>query len=718
MMIHPITVNLKNELSVRTQAECACECAREYFKAAGAAMLPAGASTGAVRAAAARALLRTPGAYIYRNDRIAGSLRPLWCVLDEQQKNLAQAFSGRYRERTFPENADHFAPDYRTLVTVGLPGLFARIEESKRIHAAEKERAAFLDEMATALDGMRGMIENYAAVAESLAQQSDGQSAENAAFIAANCRQLLAGAPQSFAQALQLVWFAHLCFVYEGRYAMALGRIDQYLYPFYKQDVKNGTLTPDEATELLENVFIKQYERTVFYGGDNVVNICIGGTSMDGRCDVNELSYCVLRAVGNCSIPGPNLSARISRDTPDDFLDECLQTIGTGLGYPALMNDEVNIPALLRFGYAEKDVYDYCMVGCIENFITGMQPPWSDGRFDAPRYFSYLLNRGESAFDGSFGLDTGPVETIDSMEELQRRLEVQLAAGVKKYVDGFLAVNTALEPKEYTSPFLSCFCRDCISRGMDINDGGAVYPSVHGAALMGVGTTADSLAAIERVIFEEKAATLEELRQALADDFAGHEELHKKLLAAPKYGNDDWFVDKYAVWFTDFLSSEFDKYRTPDGGGFYVAMAANTSNIHAGYTIAATPDGRRQGQPLSDAASPTYGRDVNGPTATVNSVTRPDYTKVACGTVINQKFSPEMFNDENRPRLAALLRVYFAKGGQEMQINATSRQTLEDAMEHPEKYPAMVVRVSGFSAVYVRLAPDVQRDILNRTQHE
>jgi formate C-acetyltransferase len=233
---------------------------------------------------------------------------------------------------------------------------------------------------------------------------------------------------------------------------------------------------------------------------------------------------------------------------------------------------------------------------------------------------------------------------------------------------------------------------------------------------MGVGTTADSLAAIERVIFDEKVVTLKELQQALADNFVGHEELHKKLLAAPKYGNDDDYVDKYAVWFTDFLAGEFDKYRTPDGGWFYVAMAANTSNIAAGSTIGATPDGRKAGQPLSDAASPTYGRDVNGPTATVSSVTKPDYTKVACGTVVNQKFSPEMFSDENRPRLAALLRVYFARGGQEMQINATSRQTLIDAMAHPEKYPAMVVRVSGFSAVYVTLAPEVQLDILNRTQ--
>ncbi len=713
-MIANCTVELKKELGRRPAGEKATG----WFKALGAQKLAPDASTGAVRAAAAQGLFTLPGAHIYENDLIAGSLRPLWKELDNAQRTRARAFAERYPERTFGTNADHFAPDYRTLAAVGLTGLFERIEASRKTHADEPEKLIFLDEMCTALQGLYGMIENYAVLAEQRAQSATGIAAKNAAFIAQNCRALLAGAPQTFAQGLQLMWLTHLCFVYEGRYAMALGRLDQYLYPLYKKDTESGLLTPEKATVLLENVFIKQYEHTVFHGGDDVVNICIGGTSPDGSCDVNELSWCVLHAVGNCNIPGPNLSARISADTPDDFLDECLKTIGTGLGYPALMNDAVNMAALAKYGYAKEDVHDYCMVGCIENFIAGKQPPWSDGRFDAPRYFQYLFNRGSGVYNGECGIDTGLLEEIDSMEELMRRFERQLAAGVAGYMKNFTKYNTQLDPKEYTSPFLSCFCQDCIGRGMDINAGGTVYPSVHGVGLMGVGTTADSLAAIERVVFEDKAATLQELRQALADNFVGHEALHKKLLAAPKYGNDDWFVDKYAVWFTRFLCAEFNKYHTPDGGGIYGAMAANTNNIDAGHIIGATPEGRRHGEPLSDASSPTYGRDTHGPTATINSVTRPDYTAVACGSVVNQKFSPEMFSDENRPRLAALLRVYFAKGGQEMQINATSRRVLKDAMEHPEKYPDMVVRVSGFSAVYINLRREVQLDILNRTQHE
>jgi formate C-acetyltransferase len=239
---------------------------------------------------------------------------------------------------------------------------------------------------------------------------------------------------------------------------------------------------------------------------------------------------------------------------------------------------------------------------------------------------------------------------------------------------------------------------------------------VHGAAVMGIGTMCDSLAAIEKVVFVDHAATLCEIRDALNANFVGHEALREKLLAAPKYGNNDDFVDKYAVWFIDFLAAQFAPYKTRDGGGIYIAAAANVSNIYAGRVINATPDGRKRGEPLSDAASPTYGRDTRGVTATFNSLTKPDYSKVACGSVVNQKFSPAMFHGENKKKLLALIKTYFKKGAQEIQINATSRETLIDAMEHPENYQSLVVRVSGFSAFYVSLERDVQLDILNRTQ--
>ena len=669
------------------------------------------------RAHSIASLLADPTPHIYAGDTIVGSIRPLWSEVTEEESHTAATACAPFCIRGFHHNGDHFAPDYTTILTEGIPGMLSRIEASRLTHADLPDRVEFLDSAAIALEGLRDRLTAYAEAAESLFGKG-GYMHETLYQIRENCHAVSTRAPRSFAEALQLVWMIHSSFVCEGRYAMALGRMDQYLYPFFRSDIEAGRLTEAEATSLLENVFVKLYERHAFFGGDDVVNIAVGGVDPDGKDATNRLSYCILHAVGNVNLPGPNLSARITPDTPEDFLDECLKVIGTGLGYPALMNDTVNMAALSRYGYAEEDVRNYSMVGCIENFMTGMQPPWTDGRFDTPRFLEYVFNNGKGYFHPSEGLDTGSVESITSMDILMERLETQLREGVREYVESFNRVNTLPNPEAYTSPFLSLFCKDCIGRGLDINMGGAIYPSVHGAALMGVGTMTDSLAAVEQVVFTHKDATLSELVTALKENFVGHEELREKLLAAPKYGNNNDFADKYAVWFVRFLSDEFMQYKTRDGGGYYTAIAANVSNIYAGHTIGATPDGRRAGEPLSDAASPTYGKDTRGATATVLSLTKPDYSQVACGTVVNQKYSPSMFEDGKRDKLRALIRVYFQKGGQEMQINATSTAVLKDAMEHPESYPDLVVRVSGFSALYVTLAREVQMDILARTQQE
>jgi len=703
------TASLKREIEQKTDGIFA----PSFYKAMGLREHPERA--GAARAAGVKRLLCEATPYLHKNDRIAGSLYTWFISPDAPGLSEAYEICNRYGERHFMTNADHFAPDYRKLRRLGIPGLLSEIRASKKMHAGDLKKEQMLDDMEIALSGLHDLAENYADAAAAHIGQP-GWNDEILTEIANNCKNLTIRAPETFAEGLQLMWLTHLAFLAEGRFAMAIGRIDQFLWPLFERDIQRGTLTEALATELLEQVFCKIYEYRMIHGSDDTVNICVGGRSISGECEVNRLSFCVVEAVKNCQIPGPNLSARISQNTPDEFLDACLVSIGTGLGYPALMNDEVNVAALMRYGYDEADVYDFSMVGCHENFITGKQPPWTDGRFDTPRFFEYLFNRGKAIRYPGDGIDTGDVAEISSMDDLISRLEMQISDGVRHYAEKFYAENRLENPDFFTSPFLSCFCDDCIARGMDINLGGAKYPSVHGADIMGIGTMSDALAAIEKVVFEGKYATLSEIRQALLDNFKGHEALRERLLAAPKYGNNDDFVDKYAVWCVDFCAGEFAKYRTPDGGGMYIAAASNTANISAGELLAATPDGRLAGEPLSDAASPTYGRDTRGVTAVVGSLTKPDYTKVASGSVVNQKFSPAMFGDANRAKLLALIKVYFARGGQEIQINATSRETLIDAMEHPEKYPTMVVRVSGFSAIYVTLPRAVQLDILNRTQ--
>jgi len=505
---------------------------------------------------------------------------------------------------------------------------------------------------------------------------------------------------------------------------MALGRLDQYLYPFYQRDREEGRLTKEEATDLLAHMLYKIQERRLLPDepichGSDVVNIAVAGRTRDGKSAVNDLSYLVVEAVRACNISGPNLSARMHGEIPEDFWDSCISLIGTGLGYPALMNDDVNIAALRKCGYDEADCNDYSMVGCIETFMTGKQPPWTDGRYNSPKFLELALGNGRCLQTGTqLGPKTGAVETLDSMEKLLDAVEAQMVFGAAEYVALFENANQGINAKRYTQPYLSCYCRDCIDRGLDINMGGALYPSAHGIGCMGIATMADSLAAIEKVVFIDKAVTLANLCQALRQDFEGYASLRQLLLKAPKYGNNDEFVDKYARWFVEVHYRVFEKYRTPDGGRYVLGIASNVSNIPAGLEIAATPDGRKNKEPISDAASPMYGKDFSGVTSTILSVSKPDYTLAAVGTVLNQKFSPVLFsNKENRDKIKKLIQVYFARGGQEIQINSISREILEDAMENPEKYATLVTRVSGFSAFYTTLRKDIQKDILKRTEH-
>ncbi|MBQ7720464.1 MAG: hypothetical protein IJT56_07745 [Clostridia bacterium] len=668
------------------------------------------------RANAFDELLSASGAYVYDDDLIAGSLRGIMLDVGDGGDVTKEEFDyycrypGIYGEKGFPHQADHYAPAYDILLARGVGGILEDIAASKERYAGDKKRLIFLESCRVEMEAFARLIRRYAEAAE-----EKGNTALRDVLLSVESEP-----PRSFVSALQLVWLAHVVFCMQGLYAMALGRFDQYLYPFYKADIDAGIIDDDTATEYIASAFIKIGERRAFFGGDDVVNICIGGRTPDGENGVTGLTLCTLHAVGICNIPGPNLSARISRDDPADFLPECLKVIGTGLGYPALMNDETNVKSMARLGYPIEDARRFCMVGCIENLIQGRQEPWNDGRFDTPKYLEYTINRGVDILKGEKnGIDVGDFAAGDfpTMDSFMRALERELRDGVGDYAVRVMNEEKRYNPENYVNPFMSCLTYDCVGRGLDICDGGALYPGNHGAATMGIGTMADSLAAIEKCVYTDKTVSPKRLIEALKADFVGYEDVRRLLLDAPKYGNNDDTADKYAVWYVDFLAGEFDRYRTPNGGRFVTLCAANTSNIWAGMNTAATPDGRRAKEPLSDAGSPTYGRDKNGVTQTVLSLVKPDYTLVSGGSVVNQKFTPDVFREENLPALAALIKVYFAKGGQEMQINSVSRETLKDAMKSPEKYEDLVVRVSGFSAYFTRLDPGVQKDILERTEH-
>ena len=660
-----------------------------------------------MRRAGAFAALLTAPCHVYPHDRIVGSLRGLFGQADPDKAAYAASVCTAAGSRSFSTNLDHFTPDYAYLLREGIGGIISRLRDGIRHFSGR--RAAFSAAALHSMNAFSAFILRYADAAEA-AGLSDAADC---------CRSIALDPPKTFREALQLVWLTHLALVTEGRMAMALGRLDQYLYPFYRDDIAAGRLTRADALDLMGCCLIKIGEVRTFFGGDDFVNIAIGGVTRSGEDAVNELSSVILEAVRDCHIPGPNLSARIGHTTSQQFIVDCLRVIGTGIGYPALMNDDVNIASLIRRGTDPGDARDYCMVGCIENFLPGKQPPWSDGRFNTPKFLELALNGGVCMLTGKrIGAKTPPPEEICSMEELLHAFSLQLNFAAQDYVLRFANDNARLNPWHYTQPFLSCLCEGCVTSGRDVNDGGTPYPSVHGVGLMGIATVADSLAAIEKTVFEEKICTLSELCCALRTDFAQNESLRARLLSAPKYGNNDEYADKYARFFVDEQYAIFSRYRTPDGGPYSIGIASNISNIPAGAEVAATPDGRHARQPLSDAASVTPGRDHCGPGAALLSLSKPDYAKSAVGTVVNQKYTPHAFREENLDRLAAMIRVYFSRGGQELQINAVSRDTLIDAMEHPDNYASLIVRVSGFSAYYTCLPRDIQQDILRRTEHD
>lgn len=700
------TFGLKSEIDTIAQNREQRYDARAYFRGTGYARHLT-ESAPIARAWAFYAMLTGFKPHIYENDLIVGSMVGMIPEKNELT-DIAyyEMFDQIYGQRGWLQGCDHYAPAYDRLLEMGIPGILKEIGQSLKSHAKEPGKCAFLEACRISMEAFQKLIRGYA-------EQSRD------AVICQVCENIAANAPADFREALQLVWFAHIAFQYQGLNAMALGRVDQYLYPFYEKDIKSGRLTQKEAQLLLENVFMKMYEHRAFFDREDICNICIGGITPEGEDAVNELTYLILWAVGRCNIPGPNLSARIHPKTPDLLLKESLKVIGTGLGYPALMNDIPNMAALLAKGYDKKDVNNYCMVGCIENFLPGLQPPWSDGRYNTVKMLELALNGGCDLRTGKReGPATNAAETFCSMQDVMEAYRIQLEAGAKRYAAQIIQENSKLNNENFVNPFLSCLAYDCVEKGLDICGGGARYKAAHGACTMGIGTIADSLAAIETCVFTEKTISMETLMKALKANFVGYEKERALLLKAPKYGNDDDIADKYAVWFVDYTADLFDEYRLADGGRFYTAIASNTANIPAGLECAATPDGRLDDEPLSDAASPTYGRDVNGPTCTAISLSKPDYSRVACGTVVNQKFAPHMFEGkENIDRLCSLIRVYFARGGQEMQINAVSRQDLLDAMEKPENYRNLVIRVSGFSAYYVKLDREIQLDILRRTEH-
>ena len=583
-------------------------------------------------------------------------------------------YADRHPLRPLEIGSSHTVLDFETVLTEGLGRMIERARLAER-HFQTPIAVA----MRQALEALRDWLQHAADVL-----------AASRPAAAERLRRIAVEPPRHFDEAIQLVWALFVALEMEGRAHNALGRIDQYLLPFWRHDQLDREPTLDFLCQLWSKID----------GFQEVTNLCIGGVTPDGRDAANPLSFLMLEATGLVRSAHTNLSARLHDASSDAFLLACIRLIGSGIGFPAVFNDEVNIRMLQHFGIPLAAARDYALVGCVEVQLAGRQCAWGDSRFNLPKIFTETMLH---------------LPEFPTFEALWEAFAAGVRCGLEEHARRYNAELAAFDPAIFPDPVLSAVTRDCLNRGCDINAGGSEFPRFHGIGMMGLATLANSLAAVKKLVYEEKRIEPVRLVEALRRDFQGDEELRQTLIhCAPKYGNDEPYCDELAARIVELCAAEAGRLTMADGGCFQSCMASNTSNIPAGAETMATADGRHAGVALSDAASPDAGLDREGPTAFVNSIIRPDYSQANC-TVVNMRFLPEMFDDPGR--LLVLLRRFISGRGHEMQFNVTDNATLAQAIAEPEKYADLIVRVSGFSAFFTQLDPLVQRDIMRRRAH-
>lgn len=638
----------------------------------------------------------------------------------------------------------HLAVDYAKLLRVGLAGIRAETQAAKDhldySNFNDLKKVYFYDAVLILIDACVDFAHRYAALAEQLAaKEDDGARKAELLRLAGVCRRVPEHPAQSFYEAVQSVWFLHLILQIESSgHSLSFGRFDQFLYPYYKADLDSGAITRNFALELLENLWLKTFtinkirsnSHTKFSAGSPMYqNVCIGGQHPDGTDAVNDLSFLVLKSVGQLRLTQPNLSVRYHRGISDAFLYDCVQMIRLGFGMPSFNSDEIIIDQFLKKGVAHDDACNYSSVGCIEVSIPGKFGVRCSGMnfLNFPRIFMITLNggvdltTGERLFDYSL---TFP--QMISWEQVWQAWMDTLKFFTPISVSLDNCADYALE-MEVPDSLCSSLVSDCIKRGKHLKEGGAVYDWI-GPLQVGIADLGDSLEAIRKLCFEEKKLTPAQLWNALLTNFEGEEgwRIQQMLIHdAPKYGNDDDEVDlltaeAYKVFIDEIARYHNTRYqRGPIGGGYFPGTSSISANVPQGAQCCATPNGRKKGEPLAEGCSPSHSVDVHGPTAVFKSVSKLPTIDLNGGVLLNQKLVPQcLVEDRDIRKLILMLRTFFDDlKGYHVQYNVVDRATLLDAQKHPEKHRDLIVRVAGYSAFFNVLSTETQDDIIARTEH-
>lgn len=593
------------------------------------------------------------------------------------------------------------------------------------------ERSEELKAMDIACDAIIMYAGRHAEKLEAMAsEEKDAARKTELQKMAAVCRRVPANAPETFHEMLQHYWFIHLGVVTELNPwdSFNPGRLDQHLWPVYRKGVESGALTPDEAYELLGCFWVKFNNHpsppkmgVTAQESNTYTDFCLinlGGVKPDGTDAVNPMTHILLDVIQDMRILQPSSMVQVSRKNPDSFVHKALDIIKTGFGQPSVFNTEAIIQELLRQGKSIVDARNGGASGCVETGAFGTECYWLTGYFNLVKILEVTLNNG---FDPRTGVQVGPKTgdpaSFSTFEEfmLAYREQINFFADVKVRGNNVIEKTFAIH---LPVPFLSLLLEDCIANGKDYNAGGARYNTTYIQGV-GLGSITDILTSIRFNIYERKRFTWNEMLSALKNNFEGAEQMQYDMIYnTPKYGNDDDYADAQAVSVFEFFHDAVSGRPTPRGGIHRINMLPTTSHVYFGNVTGATPDGRKAWVPLSEGISPFQGVDRQGPTAVIKSASKLDHLRTG-GTLLNQKFSPEFFEDEGSyQKLTALIRSYFSLDGHHIQFNVVNAETLRDAQKHPELYRDLIVRVAGYSDYFNDLGEDLQNEIIRRTEHK
>ena len=633
-------------------------------------------------------------------------------------------------------HSGHTLAGYEMLLNTGWGALLSRVEEQLGKAQSEKEKQtvhAFQIVLKACMSYMHRYLEEVERQLNKLKRNNDidkgnyNDSYNDGFGTRRECLERMRDAlmniereaPETFYEALQLLTLANEMMYCENiPSGISLGRIDYYLYPFYRRDVDAGRLNYEEAGELIEAFWLKCSCQKKAYQ-----NMTLGGCNSDGQCSVNDLTYLCLESAANLRVDQPSVNFRWTDDMPEEAWQAVLALIRTGMGFPALLYDPCCMKAQTKNGVSKDDVWNYGFVGCVEMAIPGKENAMTElARLNLPKLLNLLLHQGkDTCSDKTFRMkNQKSLVEFETYEELEQAYLNELEYWVRKIIRNLNRIEH-LYAEKYPLPYLSVLTEDCIGSRKDVMAGGARYTGV-GFNLGGIGTAVDALAAIQDVIYDKNMLTLEECVEITDHDFENADYMLQYMSArAPKYGNDQCRkqdADRIAVKMERMVSDILKEYRNYWGGPYRLGLYTVEDHAIMGMHTGATADGRKSGESLSNSSGASQGKDTHGPTALINSVTNFPMEEAGNGMVLDVKFTPSLLEEETGKRaLRSLIETYFHKGGMEMQISVVSGETLRAAQEHPENYADLIVRVSGFSAYFCSLRKATQDEIIKRTEH-